>query len=69
MEGCQGSNTGSWQIGADPIVVSVSWMVGIGGRFAKAALVAFQVGAGGRDGGKRLVWMAFTSPRSSSSWV
>ena len=68
MAGCQGSNTGRWQTGADPILVEVG-MVGIRGRFAKAALVAFQVGAGGREGGKRLVWMAFTSPRSSSSWV
>ena len=50
MEGCQGSNTGRWQIGADPL--SVVAVVGIRGRFAKAALVAFQVGAGGREGGE-----------------
>ena len=43
-------------------------MVGIGGRFAKAALVDFQVGAGGREGGKSLAWIDFTSPSNSSWW-
>ena len=68
MAGCQGSNTGRWQTGADPLLVAEG-MVGIRGRFAKAALVAFQVGAGGREGGKSLAWTAFTSPRASSWWV
>ena len=65
MEGCQGSNTGSWQLDADPLLVAVG-MVGIRGRFAKAALVASQVGVGGREGGKSLMWTTFSSPKSSS---
>ena len=43
-------------------------MVGSGGRVAKAAFVAFHVGAGGKDGGKSLAWIDFTSP-SASSWL
>ena len=46
----------------------VAAIVGIGGRVAKAALVAFQVGVGGREGGKSLAWIDFTSPSSSSWW-
>ena len=66
MAGCQGSKTGRWQTGADAVVVAA--MVGKGGRLPKAALVAFQVGAGGREGGKSLAWNDFTSPKASS-WL
>ena len=55
MAGCQGSNTGRWQTGGDLLFVAVEVLVaGIGGRFAKAALVASQVGAGVREGGNSL---------------
>ena len=38
----------------------------MGGRLFKAALVAVQVGEGGREGGKILAWKALSSPMASS---